>query len=346
MEKDRKKVICAMSGGVDSSVAAALLKREGFEVEGLYARLDRENKKVEARAKGVAKILGIPFFILDLRKEFKKKIKDRFVDDFKKGLTPNPCVVCNKEIKFGLILEKALKLGADFVATGHYAKKNNNSKLKVQKLLTGKDKSKDQSYFLWKLNQKQLKRVLFPIGEYLRSDVEKMAKELKLPFSGVKKSQEICFVPDSLEKFLKEYLKKNPGDIVDEKGKKMGKHSGLWFYTLGQRKGIGLSGGPYYVIDKDFKRKFLIISRNEEDLLKKELEFNDVNWISGKEPDFPFEVKAKIRYRSQSASATIYKLKTKSYKLIFKFPQRAITPGQSAVFYKGEELLGGGTIKL
>ncbi|MDD5144910.1 MAG: tRNA 2-thiouridine(34) synthase MnmA [Candidatus Pacebacteria bacterium] len=358
MERNKgRKVVCAMSGGVDSSVAAALLKKEGFDVVGVFMKFwsdeDHSAKdcdynrccspESERRAREVASILEIPFYVLNFKNEFKKRVVDYFLKTYKKGSTPNPCVVCNKEIKFGMLLEKAIKLQADFIATGHYArikrKKNEVS------LLRSQDRNKDQSYFLWTLSQKQLEKVLFPIGNYLRSEVEKMAEKLKLPFEGVKKSQEVCFVPKTLEEFLSKYLKNKAGEIVDRKGKTVGRHSGLWFYTLGQRKRIGLSGGPYYAIDKDFRRNRLIVSSNEKDLLREELVFTEVNWISGKEPDLPLEVKAKIRYRSQSASAVINKdQKHKVYSLRFKVAQRAVTPGQSVVFYKGEELLGGGII--
>jgi tRNA-specific 2-thiouridylase len=251
-----------------------------------------------------------------------------------------------------LILEKALSLSADFVATGHYARKIQNSKFKIQnenlkckifKLLRAKDKDKDQSYFLWMLNQKQLRRILFPIGDYTRKEVENLAKKFKLPVLKAKKSVEICFIEKTVNDFLKKYLKEKPGKIVDTQGKILGEHRGLWFYTIGQRKGIGFSQGPWWVVDKDLKKNLLIVTKNEKDLYKKELICQNVNWISGKEPKLPLKVKSKIRYRQELADATIY-LKNKIYKVVFKKPQRAITPGQSVVFYKGEELLGGGII--
>jgi tRNA-specific 2-thiouridylase len=371
-----KKVLVLMSGGIDSSVAAALLKKEGFEVMGAFMRLANIPKFDEAkeRAKKIAKILKIPLFVFDLEKEFKKKILNYFLKEYKAGNTPNPCVLCNKEIKFGLILEKALSLGADFVATGHYARKIQNSKCKMQndnlkckifKLLRAKDKNKDQSYFLWMLNQKQLKRILFPIGNYTRKEVENLARKFKLPVLKAKKSVEICFIEKTVNDFLKKYLKEKPGLIVEkisgENQKKhsnilqnvrilddyriLGKHEGLWFYTIGQRKRIGLSSGPFWVLDKDLKKNLLIVTRNEKDLLKRELFCKNVNWISGEEPKLPLKIKAKIRYRQELADATIYPtFKGKSYKVVFERPQRAITPGQSVVFYKGREILGGGII--
>ncbi len=368
------KVVVAMSGGLDSSVAAALLKRAGFTVIGVFMKFWSEPRggstrinadsnadlrgyenrccgsEAEARARKVAKILKIPFYVFNFEKEFKKKIVDYFLEEYKKGITPNPCVVCNKEIKFGLLLEKALALDADFIATGHYTRKKvelnfSTGVEKVNyKLLSAKDKDKDQSYFLWMLNQKQLKRVLFPIGNYTRAEVERLAKKFRLPFKGVQKSQEICFIKTTVNDFLSKYLKPKAGQIVDTQGKILGQHQGIAFYTIGQRKGIKLPQGPYYVLDKDLKKNLLIVTKDEKDLYKKELVTKDVNWISGKEPKLPLKIKAKIRYRHKNSLATIKSLDGKKIRVIFKKSQRAITPGQSVVFYKGEELLGGGII--
>jgi tRNA-specific 2-thiouridylase len=360
--ENAQKVIVAMSGGLDSSVAAALLKRAGFDVIGIFMKFwmapgDKlrgwNNRccspEAETRVRKVAKILKIPFYVYNFEKEFKKRIVDYFLDEHKKGITPNPCVVCNKEIKFGLLLKKALALNADFVATGHYTRKrevkNQGSKVKIYKLLRAKDRNKDQSYFLWKLNQKQLERILFPVGDYTRKEVEKMARKLKLPVLNIHKSVEICFIQTTVEDFLKKYLKSKPGKIVNRRGEIMGKHQGLHFYTIGQRKGLGISGGPYYVLDKDFKKNILIVTKKENDLYKKELIVKDINWISGEEPKLPLKIKAKIRYRHKPTSAILtHHLKSKTYHLKFGKPQRAITPGQSAVFFKNQELLGGGII--
>jgi len=409
----RKKVVVAMSGGLDSSVAAALLKRAGsdelrsssrfanarvFDVIGVFMKFWSEPEKdglvgasnrccspeAEVRARKVAKILKIPFYVLNFEKEFKKRIVDYFLKEHKGGKTPNPCVVCNKEIKFGLLLERALKLDADFVATGHYARKNelttNNLQPTTYKLLGAKDRNKDQSYFLWMLNQDQLKRILFPIGNYTRKEVKNLAKKFKLPVLKARKSVEICFIKKTIHPvksrfagissktklfngvndFLKKYLKENPGPVVEPRRrtsslrgrqvhygvkKIIGEHRGLWFYTIGQRKGIKLPGGPYWVLDKDLNKNLLIVTKNEKDLYQKELICKNVNWISGKEPNLPLKIKAKIRYRHQLASATLdYNPKSKVYSLKFQKPQRAITPGQSVVFYKGQEVLGGGII--
>ena len=342
----------AMSGGMDSSVAAALLKRAGFyseqsrrvDVIGVFMKFWAEGEKAEnrccspeseERARKAARRLKIPFYVLNFKKEFKKKVVDYFLKEYQLGRTPNPCVVCNKEIKFGLLLEKALSLGADFVATGHYAR------VSSLRLFQARDKEKDQSYFLWQLNQKQLSRVLFPVGGYTKTEVRKLAKKFGLPVLRISESQEVCFVQKTVNEFLAKHIKKRkPGVIVDAKGNRLGRHRGLIFYTIGQRKGIGLPGGPFWVLRKDPKKNFLVVTKNEKDLYKKELIFEKENWIAGKKPKFPLRVKAKIRYNHQPASAVLF-----HHKVIFDRPQRAVTPGQSIVFYKGQEVLGGGIIK-
>lgn len=354
-----------MSGGIDSSVAAALLKRAGFDVIGVFMVLWSEKTKnqkwnkccspgAQMRARSVAKQLSIPFYVLDLRKEFKKRIVNYFLEEIKKGKTPNPCVECNRLIKFGLLLEKAMAFGADFLATGHYARKRElkvkNKKVKVvYKLLRAKDKEKDQSYFLWRLTQKQLKHLIFPLGDFTKKEVRNLAKKFKLPVLDVPESQEICFVGSNLNEFLKKYLKPKPGKIIDKNGNLLGKHKGLIFYTIGQRKGIGLSGGPWYVLKKEVKNNLLIVTKDEKDLYKKELIAEEINWISGNAPKFPIRVKVKIRYLHQPAPATIFPPPTnnsaRTVLVQFEKGQRAITPGQSVVFYKRNEVLGGGIIK-
>jgi len=401
------KIVIAMSGGVDSSVAAALLKQQGYFVTGVFMkfwspagdtqictdkktdlhRYNNENRccsvESEKLARLASKKIGIPFYTINVEKEFKKKVVDYFLSEYKKGNTPNPCVVCNKEIKFGLLIEKALKMGADFIATGHYARLKreirlnsaelqgakrlvNNPKLEIRngdfKLLKGKDKGKDQSYFLWQLNQKQLSHVLFPVGNYTKAEVRKLAKKFKLPTAQTSESQEVCFVSGTTNEFLKKYLKPKPGNIVDktlrhgsrQARKILGRHEGLHFYTIGQRKGIGLGGSasakgsgetkPYYVVAKDLKNNNLIVSRNKKDLESKELIAKNVNWISGSQPKLPAKVLARIRYRHDLAEAIVSKFQASSYELQFKHPQQAVTPGQSVVFYSGKELLGGGII--
>lgn len=354
-----KRVIVAMSGGIDSSVAAALLKN-GLacpelgrrDVVGVFMKFwGPKNKsgcvknrccstESETRARLVAKKLGIPFYVFNFEKEFKKKVVDYFLKDSKLGLTPNPCVVCNKEIKFGLLFKKLNALKADYIATGHYAR------LRRGKLLKAKDENKDQSYFLWKLDQKILKKTLFPIGDYTKPEIKELAKKFKLSFEGVAESQEICFVQTNIIDFLKKHLKTKLGLIITRPGLVLGRHQGLWFYTIGQRKGIGLAGGPFYVLDKDIKKNILIVTNNEKDLLKKELVVKNLNWVSGKAPKFPLKAMVGIRYKHKPAPALLIRDKIR-----FSKPQKAVTPGQSAVFYlpngkadKKDELLGGGII--
>ena len=395
--KNKEKVLVAMSGGVDSSVAAALLKKSGFNVMGVFMKfwmpleknglLGKWNRccspEAEKRARKVAKVLRIPFYVFNFEKEFKKKIVDYFLKASKEGLTPNPCVVCNKEIKFGLLLERALRLGVGLVATGHYsclrprrlagrrqeiknqrpASPAGESKIKNYKLLRGKDKKKDQSYFLWQLNQKQLRHILFPVGDLTKKEVRILAKKFKLPVLNVPESQEVCFVPKTVGDFLAKYLKAKPGPIVEKvhtgaskiiNRRVLGQHNGLHFYTIGQRKGIKISGGPWYALGKDVKNNTLIVTKDERDLEKNELATRDVNWISGVPPKLPLKIKAKIRYKSKLTSATINPThrcisvrrnkKEGGARLVFKKPQRAITPGQSVVFYSKNEVLGGGII--
>lgn len=345
------RVVVGMSGGVDSSVAAALLKQAGFDVVGIFMKFwhaprslgevgKDENRccsvESEKLARLVAKKIGIPFYVLNVEKEFKKEVVDYFLEEYKKGNTPNPCVICNKEIKFGFLIKKALSIGADFVATGHYAR------LKNGELLKGRDEGKDQSYFLWQLDQRQLSHVLFPIGGYTKPEVRKLAKKFDLPTAETPESQEVCFVSDNVNNFLKKYLKSKPGKIIDTNNKVLGEHNGLYFYTIGQRRGLEIQQGPWFVVDKDFKKNILVVSKNGKDLDKKELIAKDINWIGPQK--LPVTADVKIRYKSNFAKAEILDNGKKSVKIVFSKKQRAITPGQSVVFYRKEELLGGGII--
>ena len=363
-----KKVIVAMSGGVDSAVAAVLLKDQGCQAEGVFMRLgiagDNESEK---NARAVAKKLGIEFHSLNLSREFKKIIISYFISEYQKGRTPNPCVECNREIKFGLLMDKVLEMGANYIATGHYARLQReitNHKLSAQdgpalgwqipnfKLLKAKDKNKDQSYFLYTLTQKKLKHCLFPLGDYTKDEVRKIAgknETLKGKFRDKfqKESQEICFIQSKYYgDFLKKYLKLISGKIVDEDDNVLGEHKGLPLYTIGQRRDIGIGGtGPYYAIGINKRKNQLVVSNNKNDknLFSKELIAKKVNWISGNIPKFPLKIKAKTRYRMNECPAIVNKIKGK-YIVKFSKPQRAIMSGQSVVFYKGSEILGGGII--
>ena len=378
MEKRKQKIIVAMSGGVDSSVAAALLKRQGYEVIGVFMHFwaeTRSDASIDTRyhenrccsleaysdARRVAGKLDIPFYTMNLKIPFKKWVVDYFLKEYQAGRTPNPCVECNRFIKFGELLRKARAMGADFVATGHYARvvedkrpsldspsRRGGQKIKdkrIYRLLKGKDKKKDQSYFLYTLMQEQLKHILFPVGSYTKPQVRKMAKKFGLPVHAKKDSQEICFVGARLQEFLKKWLEIKSGKLVElETGKVLGKHGGLPFYTIGQRKGLGLGGGPFYVAAINVRNNKLYVSRDPKKLFSRELIAEKVNWIIGREPKLPVHLKARIRYKHKEESC-IVKREKNVYKVIFDKSQRAITPGQSVVFYRGDEAVGGGIIE-
>lgn len=373
LTKKKIKIAVAMSGGVDSSVAAALLAKQGYDVMGVFMHFWFETPKdgqkmdefvnrccsleAEKMARGVCEKIGIPFYTLNVAEEFKKAVVDHFLSELKKGATPNPCVVCNKEIKFKLLLEKAESFGADLVATGHYARierkrKNKNEKIKIYEyhLLKAKDKNKDQSYFLYNLTQTQLAKYLFPVGNHLKTDVRKMAKKLDLPVWNRPESQEICFISDNdARRFISEYLDLAPGKILDTSGKVLGTHAGLPLFTIGQRHGLGIGGGkPYYAVKMDYITHALVVTSNPEDklLYRKDLIAESVNWICGKTPRDSIKCQATIRYRHKPEKATVKPSEKGKYDVRFAVPQRAVTSGQSVVFYKGNEVLGGGIISL
>lgn len=359
-----KKVAVAMSGGVDSSVTVALLKDQGYEVIGVFMHfwhdttdkseaLDTHienrccSREEEDGARKVAQKLGIKFYVINVSEEFKKTVVDYFLFEYEQGRTPNPCIECNRSIKFGVMVEKALAMGADFVSTGHYVRMKNDIKSRNIKLLKAKDKNKDQSYFLYTLTQKKLKYCLFPVGDYEKKDIRILAKKYGFEIHDKKESQEICFIQSKYYgDFLRKYLKLIPGKIIDENGNILGEHKGLSLYTIGQRRDIGIGGtGPYYVIGMNRGKNRLIVSdnKNDKNLFSKELIVKKVNWISGSVPELPLKIKAKFRYRMDEESAIVDKIKGK-YAIKFSKPQRAVMPGQSIVFYKGNEILGGGII--
>ena len=353
-----------MSGGVDSSVAATLLTKQGFAVTGCFMKnfsqeawqgiIDKECPwEIDMKdAQKVCKTLKIPFFSLNFEKEYKKKVMDYFFREYKAGRTPNPDIMCNKEIKFKIFLDKAKKLGFDYIATGHYTRLRReipNTKYQIPnfELLKGVDSGKDQSYFLYALNQNQLQYCLFPLGNYAKEEVRRLAKKFKLANAEKKDSQGICFVGHvKLSDFLKQKIKEKKGIIKSIEGKILGQHNGVWNYTLGQRQGLGIGGGtPYYVVDKNVKANTIIVAPTlKHPLLYKKIIFVEkIQWISSK-PHLPLSCSAKIRYRQPDQKCTVRKVKG-GFSVIFSKPQFAPTPGQSVVFYKKDVMLGGGIIE-
>ncbi len=406
-----------MSGGVDSSVAALLLKKRGYDVVGVFMRcwsndgpdasvgVDCAWERDAEDARRVAEKLGIPFYVWDFEEEYRKKVVDYMIRGYKRGETPNPDVMCNREIKFGLFLERALRAGADFVATGHYARRvpalrrrlsarssgEPQSALSPRRLAFGEtelagaaraavkrepsawslyeavDKNKDQSYFLWTLTQEQLRHCLFPMGDYLKSEVREIARRAGLPTAEKKDSQGICFLGKvTLADFLKQYIPEKRGAVLSLKGEKLGEHSGAWFYTIGQRHGIGVntpprrpkgvgaptgasgsaSSQPHYVAEKDIRKNTVVVAEGAENpaLYRKEIALADVNIINPQHTNkleyIGMSVMARVRYRQPLAEAELRK-----WSLVFKTPQKFVAPGQSAVFYSSRgEMLGGGVI--
>ena len=345
-----------MSGGVDSSVAAALLKKQGYNVIGVYFITSAQTTSGKIRdniccslesmmdARKVAQQLGCKFYTINLRTVFKQKVFDDFIHEYESGRTPNPCIHCNKFVKFGEALQKVKAIGADYLATGHYArvKKSRDGKFH---LYEGKDKKKDQTYFLHSLTQEQLAHVIFPLAKLIKPQVRKLAAKFKLPTASKVESQEICFIPDGdVAKFLREYIEFKPGDIIDVETKnKIGRHDGLQQYTVGQRKGIGLPGGPWYVAKLDIKNSILWVTTDLNVINKSFMRLKDIHWITG-EPKLPTRVTVKIRYNSEPVAVKVNPKQNGFYLVEFKKPQKAIAPGQSAVFMKKNECLGGGII--
>jgi tRNA-specific 2-thiouridylase len=386
ISKPKKKVFVGMSGGVDSSVTAALLKEREFDVTGIYIKcynVDGCSERDAEDARRVAGQLGIPFYVFDFEEEYKKRVVEYMIDGYRAGITPNPDVMCNKEIKFGLFLEKALQLGADYVATGHYVRlrrklsisniqlskkiKNKTPQLEIGnwKLEIARDSAKDQSYFLWTLTQKQLAHCLFPIGEYTKPEVRKLAKKFGLVTAEKKDSQGICFLGQvSILDFLKNYIPEKPGEVLNLSGEIIGRHRGAHFYTIGQREGLesgdwkrATRGGktlPFYVVSKDIKNNTITVSEGDADpwLYRKEVELANVNFINSKSIignwELGIKVMVRVRYRQPLVEGTLEmeNLRTvKKLKLKFDKPVKYVAEGQSAVFYdKKGMMLGGGVI--
>lgn len=343
--KKPKKVLVALSGGVDSAVCAALMKKKGYDVTGLFMNLGQVNLKNDRlAAKAIAKKLEIPLKIIDFRKEFRKRIIKYFLNEYARGQTPNPCVKCNKEIKFGLLFNEMKRSKFDFLATGHYVRCRKSDI--GCRIYQAKDSKKDQGYFLYNLKQSQLGRLLFPLGDFFKKDVIKMAEKMRLPVIK-QESQDICFLNGKDHNlFLQKNLKLKKGLIKNLEGEIIGEHSGLPLYTIGQRRQIKIGGiGPFYVVKMDYKKNILFVANKFDDqvLYSKSLFVKDLNWISGKKPLMPLKCRARIRHLHSLERCEII-LQNKKYRVNFLKPQRAITSGQSVVFYKRNELLGGGII--
>jgi len=352
----KKRVIVAMSGGVDSSVAAALLLRQGYDVIGATMRLwtleDTEAPPPHRRccsvddsedARAVCDTLGIPHYVLNFEREFAATVVDYFCREYQRGRTPNPCLACNEHVKFRPLLAKALALEADYLATGHYSRIERNGH--GYELWRAKDETKDQSYVLYVLGQEELSRLLFPLGGYTKAEVRRIAAELGLQVADKPDSAEICFIPrGGYRQFLEARFPQRPGDIVDGGGRVLGRHQSIGGYTVGQRRGLPARGGrePLYVLGLNSVDNTVTVGRDDE-LLSDVLWAEDVSFVSGEAPSGPLETEAKIRYRSEPAPAVLTVAEGRA-EVRFRRPQRAITPGQAVVFYQGPRVLGGGII--
>lgn len=351
------RVVVAMSGGVDSSVAAALLVEQGYQVIGVMLRLWSEpgsaasNRccapEAMAMARRVAEQLGIPFYAVDAREVFHEAVVQSFVDGYAQGITPNPCLACNRQVRWDFLLRRALALGARFLATGHYARLQPGENGSIR-LLRALDEDKDQSYVLHVLGQEQLAHALFPLGDYTKPQVRQLARRFGLPVADRPESQDLCFLgKDGYRSFLLRRFPqlRRPGPILDRRGETLGRHEGLAFYTVGQRKGLGVSApAPLYVLEKDLERNALVVGGAEE-LGRRQLVAAPVNWIAGEPPAGAFRSQVKIRYRARAAWAQVQPGADGRAFVHFDEPQRGVTPGQAAVFYDAEICLGGGIIQ-
>ena len=356
----KQRVIMAMSGGVDSSVAAALLLEEGYEVIGVTMQLwDNDlpyGTEVEGGccslsavddARAVANTLGIPYYVLNMHAPFREKVIDYFVDEYLQGRTPNPCIVCNKSVKFDLLLEKAASLDGDFLATGHYVRRSFDAERGRFILRRGVDLSKDQSYVLYGMTQPQLAKTLFPLGGYTKAAIREKAAELGLRVASKPDSQEICFVPDQdYGRFIEDYQPGSvqPGNIVDESGKVLGRHRGIIHYTIGQRKGLGIAAPEPLFVKEIRPDTNEIVVGPAESVFFKGLLANELNWILWDDLNGELEAQAKIRYSAQPVPGLIKPEPGGRVRVEFETPQRAVTPGQAVVFYQQDLVLGGGTI--
>ena len=350
-------VVVGMSGGVDSAVAALLLKQQGYDVVGVFMKnWEEENEETGVctaasdydDVKSVCASIGIPYYTVNFAREYRDRVFSYFLEEYARGRTPNPDVLCNCEIKFRAFLDFAVSTGAEKLATGHYARLDHTD---GTKLLRALDAGKDQTYFLAGLTQEQLKNAVFPIGELQKSAVRKIAQESGLSNAAKKDSTGICFIGErNFKQFLMQYLPAQPGDMVDETGRIISRHDGLMYYTLGQRKGLGIggrsdgNGESWFVIGKDLKRNLLIVQQGEHDeLFSLSLDAEKINWIAGKPPEGEFTCSAKFRYRQPDQAVRVF-TEGEGVHVAFEQPQRAVTPGQWVVFYQEDVCLGGGPI--
>jgi tRNA-specific 2-thiouridylase len=354
----RPRVVVAMSGGVDSSVAAALLVEQGYEVLGMMMRLWSEPGRGPsaplnrcctpdqmADARRVADRLNIPFYVVDVQDYFRKTIVQFFIDEHTAGRTPNPCIECNREIRFNYLLERALALDADYLATGHYARVHQTEK--GYELLKAVDESKDQSYVLHVLGQQELAHVLFPVGDYQKAAIREMARKFNLPVAQKSDSMDLCFLGDGdYRRFLNEYSPQatEPGPILNQTGEEVGRHTGLPNYTIGQRKGLGIAAAePLFVLHKDVTRNALVVGTRDESH-QKTLLARQVNWTTAERPSGPLSAQVKIRYKAKGAAAIVTPQANNEALVTFTEPVFGITAGQGAVFYDGDRVIGGGII--
>ncbi len=353
----KTRVLVAMSGGVDSSIAAAILKEQGYEVIGATMKIwsSEQCGKHGSRsccslqdiedAKRVCAALGIRHYVLNFEEVFRKEVIDYFASEYLAGRTPNPCIVCNEKIKFGRLLKKAMEMECDFISTGHYARIENNG---IYKLKEAADKSKDQSYVLFSLSSAQIQKVIFPIGDFTKDNVKARAEELGIGVYKKPESQEICFVPDdNYQNFIKEYCgaEIKEGDIVNAAGKVLGRHNGFWNFTIGQRKGLGVSHRtPLYVVDIRPDENIVVAGEFSE-VKKKRLVVRGVSWFYKGSSNDSFEAEVKIRYNHKKAKAWLKAIGGNGVEVEFQEAQEAVTPGQAAVFYDNEYVLGGGWIE-
>ncbi len=347
-----KKVLLGMSGGVDSSVSAILLKEQGYDVVGITLQLFAGsccNLETNLDAKNVCKSIGISHITYDLRDEFKCRVIDDFINEYSNQRTPNPCIECNKYMKFGAMFEKAKELGCDYIATGHYAKIEYSDKYNQNVLKKSNSIAKDQSYVLYNIPRKLLDNVVFPLGNFSSKDeIRSIARKYGLKVANKPDSEDICFIPDgNYKKFLEENsdLKPTKGNIVTRNGEILGEHNGLYKYTIGQRKGLGISyKEPLFVVGFNKEKNELIVGTSE-DIFKKEMVVNNLNWLLMDKLEEKLEVNVKTRYSAKESKATIEQIDADLVKVVFDEPVQRITPGQSAVFYIDDVVLGGGKIQ-